>query len=460
MRKQLLLAAILLTSIKGFAGSIDYLSQQDAEYFAHPSMTGKIGVSGAYYNPAGTAFMEDGTYMQVNNQTHFKTYKMKVDGETFKSDKPSPIIPSIQIVKVDNGRSYFFHGGAIAGGGNVAYEGGLGMFKVMENMLNEGLNKQAIEIAKKTKQNLNLPSNFKPIQFTGGNTVKGSSYYVTLQGGVAQKINDHWSAAFALRYVNAERKLKGVGNYSLTAPNYDKNFNMIGITHANPRFDINSERTAQGVNGIFGLNYNNDKLNVGLRYETETRLNFKTKEKNLKSFASSFGNTNPIIAAGIIDKITNNQNVKEWTNGAKGKRNLPAMASIGASYAITEKTTLLTSGNYYFIKEAGDSFGAYDGYHNGYEVAFGIDHKLNEKWTLMGGYQYTNTGANKHTYKDTDYALDADMFGLGVKYQYSPNLSLMATGATVVYHSATSVTNVTYSKHVYSMGLGATYKFN
>lgn len=447
MRKQLLLASILLTSIKGFAGSIDYLSQQDAEYFAHPSMTGKIGVSGAYYNPAGTAFMEDGTYMQVNNQTHFKTYKMKVDGETFKSDKPSPIIPSIQIVKVDNGRSYFFHGGAIAGGGNVAYEGGLGMFKVMENTLNNTFNPS------------HAP-NANPIKFLGGNTVKGSSYYVTLQGGVAQKINDHWSAAFGLRYVNAERKLKGVGNYSLTTPEL-KNGKPTGkFIHSTPRFDINSERTAQGVNGIFGLNYNNDKLNVGLRYETETRLNFKTKEKNLKSFASSFGNTNPMIAGGIIDKITNNPNVKEWTNGQKGKRNLPAMASIGASYAITEKTTLLTSGNYYFIKEAGDSFGAYDGYHNGYEVAFGIDHKLNEKWTLMGGYQYTNTGANKNTYKDTDYALDADMFGLGVKYQYSPNLSLMATGATVLYHSATSVTNVTYSKHVYSMGLGATYKFN
>ena len=34
----------------------------------------------------------------------------------------------------------------------------------------------------------------------------------------------------------------------------------------------------------------------------------------------------------------------------------------------------------------------------------------------MAGYQYTDTGANEHTYKDTDYALDADMYGAGVKY--------------------------------------------
>ncbi|MGL6113437.1 MAG: OmpP1/FadL family transporter [Cetobacterium sp.] len=441
MRKQLLLAALLLTTVKGFAGSIDYLSQQDAEYFAHPSMTGKIGVSGAYYNPAGTAFMENGTYMQINNQTHLKTYKMKIDGETFKSDKPSPIIPSFQLVHVNNGRSFFFHGGAIAGGGNVAYEGGLGMFKTMENKLN------AV-----------LPGN--PVTFTGGNTVKGSSYYVTLQGGMAQRINDEWSFAVGVRYVNAERKLRGVGNYSLN----------IGPLNADPRFDINSERTAQGVTGIFGVDYKpSSKLNFAFRYETETRLNFKTKEKNLHAFQGSFGIFNKIpnpqnpsstLGQDIAGAVVGDKNVKEWTDGARGKRNLPAMASLGTSYAITEKTTLLASGNYYFIKEAGDTFGAYDDYHNGYEVAVGIDHQLNEKWTLMTGYQYTNTGANKHTYKDTDYALDADMFGLGAKYKYSENLDLMATGATVLYHSATSVTNVKYSKHVYSIGLGATYKFN
>ncbi|WP_257164510.1 hypothetical protein [Cetobacterium somerae] len=37
-----------------------------------------------------------------------------------------------------------------------------------------------------------------------------------------------------------------------------------------------------------------------------------------------------------------------------GKRNLPAMASIGASYRATDKLTLFASGYYYFIKEASD----------------------------------------------------------------------------------------------------------
>ena len=75
MKKSLMILSLIL-SANAFAGSIDYLAQQDAEYFAHPSMTGKIGVSSAFYNPAGTVFLEDGTYVQISTQTIDKQYEM------------------------------------------------------------------------------------------------------------------------------------------------------------------------------------------------------------------------------------------------------------------------------------------------------------------------------------------------------------------------------------------------
>ena len=102
MKKSLVILS-LLASANAFAGSIDYLAQQDAEYFAHPAMIGKVGVSGAYYNPAGTAFLEDGLYVQLNSQTLFKTYEMDTKenfgGLSHESDHPSAFVPSIQIVK-------------------------------------------------------------------------------------------------------------------------------------------------------------------------------------------------------------------------------------------------------------------------------------------------------------------------------------------------------------------------
>ena len=58
----------VLTAIFANAASIDYLSNNSASYFQNPSQTGKISVEGAFYNPAGTAFLDDGTYINANLQ--------------------------------------------------------------------------------------------------------------------------------------------------------------------------------------------------------------------------------------------------------------------------------------------------------------------------------------------------------------------------------------------------------
>lgn len=460
-RKKIIAAMAVLSSVNALAGSVDYLSQQDAEYMAHPAMVGKIGVSGAYYNPAGTVWLEDGTYIQLNNQTHLKKYSMSVDGRKFESDKASPVVPSFQLVTKKGDNAFFFHTGAIAGGGTVEYDGGLGRFQTITHDLDFG---------KILSQDLgpelgNFLGKGLGVDYIDGSTFHGKSYYVAIQGGIARKISDSWSLALGMRVINAERKLRGHGNFDLYLKNPKTGKKALSI--ADVRYDIDSERTAMGVTGIIGANYHpNDRFNLGLRYETETRLNFKTKENNIKDgLKKSFNHFNIIPGlgdhiAGLIDKeLASDKVIKEWTDGQKGRRNLPAMAAAGMSYKATDRLTLLASGNYYFIKEAGDDFGTYNGYDNGYEISFGIDYELTPKWTLMTGYQYTDTGANENTYKDTDYALDANMYSIGAKYKYSENLAFMATYSYVDYKTATAIDNVTYKKHVDAFGVAMTYKF-
>ncbi|MGL5056467.1 MAG: OmpP1/FadL family transporter [Fusobacteriaceae bacterium] len=422
----------LVASATSFAGSIDYLSQQDAEYLAHPSMVGKIGVSGAYYNPAGLVWLEDGLYVQINNQTHLKTYSMnytnsKGENFDFKSDKASPLVPSIQIVKKLRDRAYFFNMGAIGGGGSVAYGGGIASFPQLTES-----DETLIDIGTK---------------FTGGSTIDGQSYYIGFQGGVAQKFNETWSGAVSLRLVDAEKNFKGSGNFTFLEEK------------GKAKFDIDSERTAFGVTGIIGLNYHpNKKLNVGMRYETETKLDFDTKESRLrKGFRESTGNDE--IGDLLYDVMASQSAIRQWMVEGSGRRNLPAVAALGVSYKATDKTTLLASGNYYFIKEAGDDVGNFDGYDNGYEVSVGLDYQLNEEWTLMTGYQYTNTGANEQTYTDTDYVLDANMYSSGVKYKYSSQLDLMLTYSHIQYITDKSIKGIEYKKSVDAIGVSATYKF-
>lgn len=453
MKKSLVILS-LLASANAFAGSIDYLAQQDAEYFAHPAMIGKVGVSGAYYNPAGTAFLEDGLYVQLNSQTLFKTYEMETkiaEKLSHESDHPSAFVPSIQIVKKEGDRSYFLHAGAAAGGGAVKYENGISAFEVIG---------QGIEDSFNFNEEDGTPNgNNAVVDYLGGSTVNGSSYYINTTFGMAQKINPKFSVAGGLRFMYAMRELNGTAHYNLNT-----GIGM-GTQSGDVRVDIDSERTGWGVGGVIGFHYQpTEKLNIGFKYETEVELNLdadgsvKTTSTNEifkidKGTGSIVGNINSALEKEPV--------IAEWLED--DRRNLPAMMALGVSYELTDRITLLTSGNYYFIKDANRN-GCYENYDNGYEISVGVDYKLNDKWTLMAGYQYTDTGANENTYKDTDYALDADMYGVGVKYTPDETKEFIVSYAYVDYKNGTAVNEkghetTTFKKEVNAIGLSAAFKF-
>ena len=460
MKKSLVILS-LLASANAFAGSIDYLAQQDAEYFAHPAMIGKVGVSGAYYNPAGTAFLEDGLYVQLNSQTLFKTYEMETkiaEKLSHESDHPSAFVPSIQIVKKEGDRSYFLHAGAAAGGGSVKYENGISAFEVIGQEIQLGIRDTKLSF----NGNFISPFPNADVDYLGGSTVNGSSYYINTTFGMAQKINSKFSVAGGLRFMYAMRELNGTASYNL-----DLSGNQTSERTENIRVDIDSERTGWGVGGVIGFHYQpTEKLNIGFKYETEVELNLDADGKldttKTGDFNGSLGNE---VDGGIVNNIDGKLEahpvIAEWLED--DRRNLPAMMALGISYELTDRITLLTSGNYYFIKDANRN-GCYDNYDNGYEISVGIDYKLNDKWTLMAGYQYTDTGANENTYKDTDYALDADMYGVGVKYTPDETKEFIVSYAYVDYKNGTAVNEkgqetTTFKKEVNAIGLSATFKF-
>ena len=442
MKKSLVILS-LLASANAFAGSIDYLAQQDAEYFAHPAMIGKIGVSGAFYNPAGTVFLEDGLYVQLNSQTLFKNYEMetRLDGTdklSHESDHPSAFVPSIQMVKKEGDRAYFLHAGAAAGGGAVKYKNGISAFEIIGQGIEGGFTGANVE-------------------YLGGSTVNGSSYYINTTFGVAQKVNPKFSVAGGLRVMYVTRELDGTAHFNLDLSGVPKN-------EENVRVNIDSERTGWGVGGVVGFNYQpTEKLNIGFKYESEVELNLNA-DGNLKTNKvgkiSGIKEIDEIIINKIDGSLRNHPVIAEWLED--DRRNLPAVMALGLSYELTDRITLLTSGNYYFIKDANRN-GVYDNYDNGYELSIGVDYKLNDKWTLMAGYQYTDTGANEKTYKDTDYALDADMYGVGVKYTPDETKEFVVAYSYVDYKNGTAIKDgeetTTFKKKVDAIALSATFKF-
>ena len=276
---------------------------------------------------------------------------------------------------------------------------------------------------------------------------------------MAQKINSKFSVAGGLRFMYAMRELNGTANYELYAGT------PLTQGKENIRVDIDSERTGWGIGGVIGFHYQpTEKLNIGFKYETEVELNLDADGKldtTQTGFLSSDPTTNQSIIGGIDQKLEAHPVIAEWLED--DRRNLPAMMALGVSYELTDRITLLTSGNYYFIKDANRN-GCYENYDNGYEISVGVDYKLNDNWTLMAGYQYTDTGANENTYKDTDYALDADMYGVGVKYTPDETKEFIVSYAYVDYKNGTAVNEkghetTTFKKEVNAIGLSATFKF-
>ena len=449
MKKTLMLVA-LVASVNAYGGSIDYLAQQDAEYFAHPSMIGKIGTSGAFYNPAGTVFMEDGTYFKVNAQTIFKDYTMNThkgilsDGQNgvHNSDFASPMVPSFQFVKKDGDRSYFAHAGIAAGGGTVKYDNGISAFEV----IGKGIESTFQGGIKDKKGDFILPPDKNAqVNYLGGTTIEGSSFYYNINFGMVQKLNEKFSVAGGIRLIYATRALEGTGNFDLSSTYFGKN--KVSVT-------LDAEREAYGIGGVIGFNYKpTDKLNIGFKYETEVELDFEAKngKNGLKTTA-----TNPLVEGMIDGALRKELVIREWLED--GNRNLPAMMALGISYDMTDKLTLLVSGNYYFIEQANEDH-AYDNYTNGYEASIGFDYKLNEKYTLMAGYQYTNTGSNEGTYKDTDYALDAHMYCVGMSYSPNETRKYTLSYGFVDYQDGTSsATGTTFEKTVHTIGMSAEFK--
>ena len=460
MKKTLMLVA-LVASVNAYGGSIDYLAQQDAEYFAHPSMIGKIGTSGAFYNPAGTVFMEEGTYFKVNAQTIFKDYTMNTNvkdhltGDVIKSehnsDYPSPMVPSFQFVKKDGDRSYFAHAGIAAGGGTVKYDNGISAFEVIGEEIEKTFN-EGIEIG---ENKIPLPGT--KATYLKGTTVEGSSFYYNINFGMAQKLNEKFSMAGGIRLIYATRKLEGTGNFDLDLMSTKKGQYGIDVT-------LDAEREAYGVGGVIGFNYKpTDRLNIGFKYETKVELDFEAKNKTNGVSVNATSKNSPtgmegIIGGGIENSLKNEAVIKEWI--VDGNRNLPAMMALGISYDMTDRLTLLASGNYYFIEQANEDH-AYDNYTNGYEASIGFDYKLNEKYTLMAGYQYTNTGANEGTYKDTDYALDAHMYCVGVTYSPNETRKYTLSYGFVDYENGTANAekgSTTFEKTVHTIGMSAEFK--
>ncbi|MFA6877965.1 MAG: outer membrane protein transport protein [Fusobacterium sp.] len=431
LKKLGVICTLLSTTLLG--SSIDHVQNYTPEYNANPAQQGAINKSATiYFNPAGIMRLEEGTYFTGGLQIAFGKETMKYDkktgdksSNTYDADLLAPI-PNFAIYKIQGDKAYFFTFGPQAGGGKLEYEDGVSGVKVLEDTGYKGMSVKA-----------------------GTNSATGENIYAQATLGTAWNVNSKLSLSAAGKIVYGYRKLSADLKATLN--------DSIPLATS-----IDSERTAWGIGGQFGLNYAlNETWNIGVRYDTPIKMTFKTKATNNKDVHLNLG----------FDAF-----FPQYDDGASYRRDLPGILAIGASQKINDKWTIFYGGNYYFNESAnidrdvvttdpltGEKHSGVE-YKNGWEISLGTEYWINDKIAILSGINYAKTGANSKSYSDVEFALNSILVGGGIKYLPSEDVEIILAISHYFYDSDSndkygSLANpLVYEKNISSVGVSFSKK--
>ena len=452
----------LITLIAGlgtsvFGASIDHIQNYTAEYNANMAQQAAISpTTSAYYNPAGIMRLENGTYFTGGVQLAFGKETMRYDtnageGNRYDANLLAPI-PNFALIKKDDNRAYFWTFGGIAGGGDLKYEDGVAGIKVLEDGF--GSIPTIGPLLKGAKDN--------------GSWAEGENMYAQTTLGTAWNINNKLSMSVAGRVVYGWRNLDAHLDADIILDK-DKLSHITGkkiptdITLNDVTADIEAERTAWGFGGQIGLNYvANDTWNFAMRYDTKVKMEFEADTKS-RPYTNKF-----VPGASLGFEMF----FPQYADGAKYRRDLPAILALGASQKVTDKWTMFYGANYYFNESAkidkdvpGYSYGIE--YDNGWEISLGTEYWLNEKWAVLGGVNYADTGAPKDSYSDVEFALNSFLVGMGVKYRPNEDTEWVVSTSHYFYEATDGnfadkypgANAQRYDKNISSIGFSYTKKF-
>ncbi len=388
-----------------FAGGIDNKQNFSAEYLRTFSRNAATDAADAtVYNPAGVMKMENGAYVNLAIFHALKDYSNTIGGTEYESDAPSTIPGLFGLYKTDKWAAFAAFT-IPCGGGKVEYDQGNATTFALASQIIAGSGGffSAIDSQK----------------------LEADSFYYGYTLGGAYEFNDMISVSLGVRYIDASKEAKGSATVSGLAP---------ATTYA-----IDYEETADGWGGFVGVNIApTPDLNIGIRYETDTKLDFEADVKKMDV---------PLI-----------------TQGEKLRRDLPGLLGLGVGYTITPKVRVEASYTYYLEKNAtwedrasttrDESKGG-----NSYDLAVALTYTFSPKLKGSVGYMLTNTGISPDEMLPEAPELDAQTVCGGLLYEVIPDLNLNFALMHSFYEEGTTSSGIVYDKAITGFGFGIQYKF-
>ncbi|WDP92129.1 MAG: outer membrane protein transport protein [Desulfobacter sp.] len=444
-RHTLLVGLFLGLAAPAFAGGIDNKQNFSAAYAGSLSRNAATdGADVAAYNPAGMMLLENGFHVEVDLQPFAFDYDHTYGGSDHSADFKSVVPTAFGIYKKDRWAIW----GAFTingGGGEIEYSNGNIITQEIGALATSGILAGLFNPASPI-YNSGTP-NPGQILLPGGTMSNeyayAESYDYTFTTGLAYKINSMFSVAAGLRYIITDKNVDIHGTYNSQL--------VIGAY----------EQEADGFGGIFGLNIHpNDKLNIGIRYETRVNLDWDT---TVKDESRGTVGENILFINGRV-------------HGQSSARDLPAVFAVGLEWKFMPKLTLKPSFTYFFEDDAdwGTQNYAVDG--DSYEIGLALQYDINDAWSVSTGYLYIDVDMKPENFgiiEKMSPALDCHAVSLGAKYKMSERLALTFGLAGYFYVDDTApatylpalvgggerTPEVTYDKVFYQAGIGIQYRF-
>lgn len=437
-KKKIMLTFLALCQMPiAFAGGILTNTNQNARFARLMALDASTKIDAAYYNPAGLVKLNDGFHFSFTNQSAYQTRTITSTFAPFagfggnatkeyEGTASAPIIPSLQAAYKKG--SWVLSGSIaiVGGGGKATFNDGLPMFE-------SGIASLPLIITA-AGQAVPPGTELRAQGYSVDQYMRGSSFIYGAQLGGSYQINDMFSlyGGFRLNIVNNRyegylRELKvGVissnlatigipdNNGTLTNPegflNYAiqnaesagqtenvKSLNMLKLATSTEGAQLDCKQSGWGVSPIIGLNFNYEKLNVGLKYEFRTRLNVENK--------------------------TSRDDTGQFKDGVNTPHDIPALVTVGMSYQVLPRLSANVGYHHFFDSEAKMSNDKQKYISGGTdEYLAGLEYRIDRMFTVSAGGQITRYGVNDAYQSDLSFSLNSYSIGFGGAVNVAKNV--------------------------------------
>lgn len=407
--------ALASLAVVSFAGGLLTNTNQSASFVRNPARYASLSTDAIYYNPAGTAFFEDGWSFSANWQMIWQqrdainlVNNQKYDGKVY-----VPCMPTLFAAYKTGDWTFSGFFGMPGGGGKAEFDGGLPLFDNLIGRLGASLGSMAPV----------------PMTITGASQFESTQYLFALQLGAAYRINDNLSAYAGVRgnYVsnNYQGTIKAIADLSAVGKG---NLDVMTV-------NLDMDQSGIAFAPIIGVDYKIGNFNFAAKYEFRAVTSIENSNDN--------PNIADIKANAALDELV--PGMSSMIEGAAGaglggylggfadgntlRADAPAILTLAGSWQIIPRLQVMAGWNYYFDKDAkveslmgGDNMKKLS--RNTIEYLCGAEFKVTDKFLVSAGIQYSNFGINDNYTSDLGFINDSFMTGVGGKYSISEKVDI------------------------------------